>query len=126
MCVDPTDHPLLEHAEIERLSAALNGDLAATRAFLHSFCERWPERIAALEQSILHSDVLHARDSVLSIRTSSAMVGAKRLTVIAAGIECTLSEGHPDRVEENLRALRVSGIETIEALRTYLSEQSPA
>ncbi|RLP74536.1 Hpt domain-containing protein [Mycetocola tolaasinivorans] len=126
MSISPEERPLLEHAEIRRLCDALNGDRAACRLFLQSFCDRWAERLAALEQSLLHADVMHARDSILSIRTSSAMVGAQRLTQIASTIETTLTAGHTDEIGEPLRALRLCGVETVAALRAFMVEQAAA
>lgn len=80
--------PLLDHLVLKELTEDV-GPKAAT-AFAREFSAMWPRRRDALASALVHADPEAAMDAILSLRVSSAMVGARRLEELAAHLETSL------------------------------------
>jgi HPt (histidine-containing phosphotransfer) domain-containing protein len=95
---------------------------AATR-FASAFVRLWGSRSSRLEQALQGGDPAAALDAVLSVKSSSALAGALRLSAHAAGLELALRTGVGDVVLlcEDLLAC---GDETLSAIGGYLGHGS--
>lgn len=82
--------PLLNPAVLERLREELEGDEGVWRIFVQNFIGHLPERIERLRQTLTTGDFRGAMDAVLSLKTSSQMVGAERLAGMALDLEGAL------------------------------------
>jgi histidine phosphotransfer protein HptB len=82
--------PLLNPAVLERLHEELEGDEGVWRIFVQNFIGHLPERIERMRQTLTTGDFRGAMDAVLSLKTSSQMVGAERLAEMAMDLERAL------------------------------------
>jgi len=80
------DPPLLDPAVFGQFKDELEDD-AFTRIFVESFIDFLPRRIERLRLALTTGDLDGAVDAVLSLKTSSQMVGADRLAGLAAALE---------------------------------------
>jgi HPt (histidine-containing phosphotransfer) domain-containing protein len=85
----PKIAPLVSVETLRQLAAELE-DEDTCRAFVRSFIGTWDERQATLCRAIQASDAKAAMDVVLSVKVSSAMVGAGRLSQLAANLQVML------------------------------------
>ncbi len=81
--------PLLDTTVLDRLRDEL-GDDGVWTAFAQNFLALLPDRTERLRATLTTGDLSGALDAVLSLRTSSQMVGAKRLGDLAFDLERSL------------------------------------
>ncbi|WP_139346866.1 Hpt domain-containing protein [Sinomonas mesophila] len=106
--------PLLDDGVLRELAEDV-GPRAAT-SFAREFAGMWPRRRAALATAVSRGDVEGAMDAILSVRVSSAMVGARRLEGLAAGLETGLRTGGVRALRPLLRDVERCGDDTARAL----------
>jgi HPt (histidine-containing phosphotransfer) domain-containing protein len=82
--------PLLEPSVLERLRDELEDDEGVWKVFVQNFIEQLPVRNEKLRQALTTGDVTGAMDAVLSLKTSSQMVGAERLAGLVMDLEQAL------------------------------------
>ncbi|GAB4099307.1 Hpt domain-containing protein [Sinomonas halotolerans] len=80
--------PLVDPTVLSELAEDV-GPRAAS-SFAQEYAVMWPRRRSALAQAVANDDGEAAMDVILSVRVSSAMVGARRLEDLAAGLESRL------------------------------------
>jgi HPt (histidine-containing phosphotransfer) domain-containing protein len=83
---------LVDPAVLEQLWEELNDDSAVWRTFVLHFISLLPDRLERLRLTLTTGDMKGAMDTVLSIKTSSQMVGAERLAELALTLEQCLRE----------------------------------
>jgi HPt (histidine-containing phosphotransfer) domain-containing protein len=79
--------PLLDPAVLVRLREELDDDEGVWKVFVQNFIAHLPERTERLRQTLTTGDLRGAIDAVLSLKTSSQMVGAERLAGLAMDLE---------------------------------------
>jgi HPt (histidine-containing phosphotransfer) domain-containing protein len=79
--------PLLDPAVLVRLREELDDDEGVWKVFVQNFIAHLPERTERLRQTLTTGDLKGAIDAVLSLKTSSQMVGAERLAGLAMDLE---------------------------------------
>jgi HPt (histidine-containing phosphotransfer) domain-containing protein len=79
--------PLLDQAVLDRLREELDDDESVWKVFVQNFIAHLPERNEKLRQTLTTGDLTGAMDAVLSLKTSSQMVGAERLAGLAMNLE---------------------------------------
>lgn len=84
--------PLLDHVVLERLREDLQ-EYDVWRVFVQNFIAALPLRIEKLRGALTTGDADGAKDAVLSLKTSSQMVGAERLAALALDLEMAQREG---------------------------------
>ncbi len=82
-----TDESLVDARVLESLSAELYGSAEIARRFLCDFQEGWDCRIVRLRATLSSGDLDDAFVVILSIRTTSEMVGAPGLARLAAEMQ---------------------------------------
>lgn len=82
---------LLEERALETLLTQVGGDLALRHRFLSDFVALWPNRAERLADSLTRPDLEEAHVVLLSIRSTSTMVGAVVLEAIAALVHSALT-----------------------------------
>lgn len=90
----PEDYtpPLLDPAVLERLRGELEDDEGVWKVFVEAFIAQMPRRLQNVRLTLTTGDLAGAMDAVLSLKTSSQMVGAERLAGLAADLEQSLRE----------------------------------
>ncbi|MDT0196012.1 Hpt domain-containing protein [Arthrobacter sp. AB6] len=87
---DAYARPLLDPAVLERLRDDLEDDEGVWKVFVENFIAQMPQRLQKVRLSLTTGDVAGSMDAVLSLKTSSQMVGAERLATYAAELEQAL------------------------------------
>ncbi len=78
--------PLVDPATLANLEYQLDSRFIA-RSFATDFGATWECRFACLSYAVETQDRLNSLDAVLSLKTASIMVGAKRLARVAEDLE---------------------------------------
>lgn len=107
--------PLVDRPTLDRLEDQLENP-SAVRTFVHDFVQAWEERYSRLVSDIEHRSEVAALDAILSIRTTSSMVGAARLAQLASGLEDLIRVGEFPAAAEMLPRLNSCALRTTEAL----------
>lgn len=108
--------PILDLAEFQLFEDQLDNPRIA-RDFARDFVRLWETRHQALAAAVERGDVSAALDAVLSLRTSSAMLGGSRLAVQAARVEEHINDGDLGRARPLLHDLEECGARTVQELR---------
>jgi HPt (histidine-containing phosphotransfer) domain-containing protein len=82
----------LDESVLDRLRAELDDDEGIWKVFVQNFIALLPHRIERLRVALTTGDLVGALDAVLSLKTSSHMVGAKLLTATAVNLELSLRQ----------------------------------
>jgi histidine phosphotransfer protein HptB len=121
--------PLLDPAALDRLRDELDDDEGVWKVFVRNFIAQLPQRIEKLRAALTTGDLSGSLDAVLSLKTSSQMVGAERLAEIAIGLERLVRtearQGTPEIVLPRLAAGHLKTImkcerQTMDLLQRYL------
>ena len=114
----------LEHLEAQLISMdklrGLSDQVGAEscRRFVSNFVAMWDSRFTRLEQAVARPDFDAAMDVVLSIKISSHMAGAVRLSALATAAQELVARRDLNGLTEMVVAVDACGIETM----AYLSE----
>ncbi|MET1089270.1 MAG: Hpt domain-containing protein [Arthrobacter sp.] len=116
--------PLLDSEVLEKLRAELEDDAGVWKVFVTNFVEHLPHRTQKVRQTLTTGDLMGSLAAVLSLKTSSQMVGAERLAGIALELERSIrqdaSRTDPDEVLPRLAAAHLRLIEQCCHQTTYL------
>lgn len=95
---DDAPRPLVDQSVLDRLREELEEDEGYCKVFVGNFIEYLPHRIGRLRLALTTGDLEGSVDAVLSLKTSSQMVGAERLAGLAMDLEGELRSeaGHSD------------------------------
>ena len=96
--MDPSDdagRPLIDPFMLDRLRVELDGDEGYCSVFVGNFIDCLPLRIGKLRLALTTGDLDGAVDAILSLKTSSQMVGAERLAGLAMDLERSIREQSP-------------------------------
>lgn len=119
--------PLLDPAVLDRLRTELEDDDGVWKVFVQNFVEHLPRRTEKLRLTLTTGDLAGAMDAVLSLKTSSQMVGAERLAGLALDLERSLRHEsidiEPARVLPRLAADRLRQIIHCARQTTYLLQK---
>lgn len=83
-----TQLPIVDQAILERLREDVNPEVY--EGFIRDYLRLLPRRLDRLGQAVQSMDYEAAMDAVLSLKTSSLMVGASRLGALAGDLEAAL------------------------------------
>ncbi|WP_258803057.1 Hpt domain-containing protein [Pseudarthrobacter sp. NS4] len=121
--------PLLDPSVLDRLRDDVDDDEGIWKVFVQSFIAQLPDRTERLRLTLTTGDLGGAIDAVLSLKTSSQMVGAQRLAGLALGLERSLREDEsraepavvlPHLAAAHLRRIKQCSRQTIYALQAWL------
>lgn len=108
----PKKLPLLDLDVLSHLEQQLN-DARPARAFARDYITGFEGRYLRLTSSIGDRDLPAALDAALSLRNSSTMVGAARLSAMAAEFETAVSSSDLDTARDVLPVIERCGLDTI-------------
>jgi HPt (histidine-containing phosphotransfer) domain-containing protein len=100
-------------------------DPSVVGRFARDFCASLDGKIDRLEARLQGGDLLGAADAVLSITTSSAMVGAVRLTQAALRIQHLVAAGSLEDAHHSLALLRACAAATVAEIGRALPDGDP-
>jgi HPt (histidine-containing phosphotransfer) domain-containing protein len=84
---DDDSVPLLDGSVLHRLREELDHDEGVWKVFIKDFVALLPSRIESLRHAMTTGDTAGAITAVLSLKTSSQMVGAERLADLTLDVE---------------------------------------
>jgi HPt (histidine-containing phosphotransfer) domain-containing protein len=87
---DDAGRPLVDQSVLDRLREELDEDEGYCTVFVGNFIDYLPRRIGRLRLALTTGDLEGAVDAVLSLKTSSQMVGAERLAGLALELESAI------------------------------------
>jgi HPt (histidine-containing phosphotransfer) domain-containing protein len=112
--VDPT--------ALQELGSQLESP-AVAKGFARDYTNMWDRRYRSLASSLGSGDEAAALDAVLSLKTSSAMVGGVRLAGLARELEDAIRLRDADLARLLLQEVAESGNETVDELQfSYLKD----
>ncbi|SDW15715.1 hypothetical protein SAMN04487917_1202 [Arthrobacter sp. yr096] len=104
---EDTGTPALEPCRLQTLADDL-GDSQPALRFLSTYLSMLPGRILRISNGLCQHDADASMDAILSLRISSAMVGALETEDQCRAIETMIKEDHFDWAVQALPALRNS------------------
>lgn len=110
-------YEILDERALDRLATELHGSRLIVRHFVDDFVAGWDVKLNRLHSACLAHDAAEAYVTLLSIRTSSEMIGAIALAKTAGRLQGYASDGHIDeccRAQPDLAAI---GARTLAVLR---------
>ena len=117
--------PLLDLTVLRQLEEEL-GDSGVARSFVTDYIGIWEDRIQYLIRSVAEDDSDAAMDAVLSLKSSSTMVGGVRLAQLASELEEAVRDGNMAKAQSMLDDVAQRGSETVDELRFgYVLRDSP-
>ena len=120
--------PLLDSLVLDRLRLELDYDEGVWKVFIQDFVAHLPFRMERLRLALTTGDTVTAKDAVLSLKTSSQMVGAERLAGLALGLEGALrfdsSEGEPSVVLPRIAATHLMEVRQCAQQTSYLLKRN--
>ncbi len=115
--VPPVDAPpLVDPAALQDLGEQLNNP-AVAKGFARDYAQMWDRRYQSLAGALERRDQAAALDAVLSLKTSSSMVGGLRLAQLAAKLEAVIRAGELERAAALLGDVAARGSETMDELQ---------
>lgn len=108
--------PLVDPAALQDLGVQLDSP-AVAKGFARDYTRMWDQRYRALASALERGDLAGSMDAVLSLKTSSAMVGGLRLAQLAGVVEGALRAGDLDRALSLLHDVAERGGETVDELQ---------
>ena len=112
---------LVDPAPLQRLCSDLGGDETVQNRFVNDFLALWHTRETRLETALALADLDDADIVLLSIRSSSRMLGAKRLENTAGRLHSTVKNRDLPSCRQQLPGLSEVGTETCWALSQYIA-----
>lgn len=116
-----TEPPLVDPAVLDDLGSQLDSP-AVAEGFARDYTNLWDRRYQTLASSVTSGDDAAALDAVLSLKTSSAMVGGVRLAERARELEEAIRAGDADQARLLLQEVAESGNETVDELQLTLGD----
>ncbi|WP_024475605.1 hypothetical protein [Arthrobacter sp. CAL618] len=116
LILSPQDRvPLIDQDTLMALADQLENP-SAVKAFILDFIHVWDERFIRLADTVSRRDHAAAMEAVLSVRTSSMMVGAARLASLASALEESIQLNDLIKAADILPLVEACGIQTIREL----------
>jgi len=112
----PPAAPLVDPTALQDLGAQLENP-AVAKGFARDYTRMWDQRYRSLASALERGDLAGSMDAVLSLKTSSAMVGGLRLAQLAGELENALRAGDIGRALSLLRDVAARGGETVDELQ---------
>jgi hypothetical protein len=116
------DDGLIDPRAWAALVVQVCGSRVIARSFVTDFIDIWPERLDRLSAALEQADAEDAYVMLLSVRTSSEMVGAVALAEHAVRLEIAAHAGRLEPCAAGFAALRRVGDRTMAALAASLVE----
>jgi hypothetical protein len=106
----------IDPAAQRRLTASVVGSGDIAQRFFDDFAKSWPDRLQRLVRGLEASDADVTHVALLSIRSTSEMVGALPLARLARRLEVASQRGRLDECRAGLAELRRVGDLTVRAI----------
>ena len=121
---DECTEALVDRSVLTELQAELGGDPAIISTFVRNYVELLPWRVDRLHHALEKLDIEDAMDAVLSLKTSSHMVGAICMNRLATELEISIrllpNAAHLDEIRPQVNEIEHFVSATIRELETTI------
>ncbi|SDD08820.1 Hpt domain-containing protein [Auraticoccus monumenti] len=117
---DTIGAPLLNDAVLDDLVTLFDGDCSVARGFVDGFVTLSSARLARIRSAVARHDGQDGEVALLSLKTTSSMIGADRLTRECDAMAAAVRAGDWERLSEQLNGLHGQIEQTNEQLRQWL------
>lgn len=107
-----TKLPLVCSETLRSLEESLDDERALCLSFVCRYIDMWPGRFERIHDAVTSGHAEDALDAVLSLRSSSMMVGAARLGELSTDLLNFLERGRYAAAAKKLAALQACGNQT--------------
>ncbi|BCW43858.1 hypothetical protein StoSoilB5_10420 [Arthrobacter sp. StoSoilB5] len=122
---DECTDSLVDPTVLTELQAELGGDQSIVNRFVRSYIDLLPWRVGRLHHALNNLDMEDAMDAVLSLKTSSEMVGAICMRRLATELEISIrllpNASHLQELRPQVNLIEAFVFGTICELQTPLS-----
>ncbi len=108
--------PIVDPSALQELGSQLDSPSVAT-GFARDYTKMWDQRYQSLATSLDNGDEAAALDAILSLKTSSAMVGGVRLAELSRELEDAIRVRDADLARLLLHEVAESGNDTVDELQ---------
>lgn len=108
--------PLVDPAALQDLGTELDSPSVA-KGFARDYARMWDRRYRCLASALDRRNQAGSLEAVLSLKTSSAMVGGVQLAELAAELQVAIRGGDMDRARSLLARVAESGSDTVDELQ---------
>lgn len=115
-CLDGRSLPILDASVLDELEEEL-ADRTLIRRFATDYAALWPHRLERVAAAVEDHDQDAALDAVISVKVSSAMIGAARLSRLAETLERSLREDVQHSGQAQVRMLAQSGADSVREIQ---------
>ena len=120
--------PLLDTSVLQRLRGEVDDEEGIWKVFVQNYINELPLRVERLRLALTTGDIEGAEDAVLSLQTSSEMIGAVRLAALTLEVQESIYHTEPENtgtVFPRLAAAQLRGIyrcaqQTMDHLQQFL------
>jgi HPt (histidine-containing phosphotransfer) domain-containing protein len=109
--------PVLDDNVINELRASVGGDDSFVAELASTYLAEGPQHLQALEEAVAHGDIAGAVRPAHTLKSSSASLGAMRLSEISRGIEFAAREGRNDGLAAAVEEAKAAWAETVAAMK---------
>ena len=109
--------PVLDDNVIAELRESVGGDDGFVAELAATYLAEAPEHMQALEEAVAAGDVAAAVRPAHTLKSSSASLGAMRLSEISRGIEFAAREGRSDGLATSVEEAKAAWAETVAAMK---------
>jgi two-component system sensor histidine kinase BarA len=111
-----SETPVLDDKIIAELRESVGGDDTFVAELAATYLAEGPGHMQALEEAVASGDVAAAVRPAHTLKSSSASLGAMRLSEISRGIEHAAREGRSDGLAAAVEEAKAAWAETVAAM----------
>ncbi|HEX5240394.1 MAG TPA: Hpt domain-containing protein [Candidatus Limnocylindrales bacterium] len=110
--------PLVDLGVVDALRESVGGDDDFVRELIETYVGEGGDHLTALAHAVASGDAAAAVRPAHTLKSSSASVGAMRLSELCRSIEAATREGRSDGLADQVESVRATWDATLEAFRT--------
>jgi HPt (histidine-containing phosphotransfer) domain-containing protein len=112
-----TDAAVLDLAVVDELRASVDGDEEFITELVRTYLAEGPENLAAMESAAAAGDAAAMVRPAHSLKSSSAALGAMRLSELAREIEYAGRSGSAEGLADRVEQAKAAWSATVEAMK---------
>jgi HPt (histidine-containing phosphotransfer) domain-containing protein len=115
--------PIIDFAVVDELRESVGGDRAFVADLASTYLSEGDDHIQQITEALARGDIAGMVRPAHTLKSSSAALGAARLSAISKEIEHAAREGRADGLDEALASAREAWTETAAAMRAIGLDQ---
>ena len=112
-----SDLPIIDQAVLDKLRESVGGDQEFVADLAGTYLAEGDGHIQAVEDALARGDIEGMVRPAHTLKSSSAALGAARLSALSKEIEHAAREGRTDGLDASVAEARVTWTETVAAMR---------